>query len=55
MGELTSIIINDVFKNYLDIDDIEENIIKSQYIDFIKMIFYESQLLSEDLTNSLNE
>ena len=53
MGELTTIIVNDYFKSVIDNNDIDEGTIKSHFIDLIKLIFYQNQIISEDLSSSL--
>ena len=45
MGELTTMITNDFFKSVIDNNDMDEDTIKSHFIDFTKLVFYYSQII----------
>ena len=54
LGEYTDYIIEDYFKNLINIDNLNKTFLKSNFIDFIKYSFYQNQILSDNLKNKLN-
>ena len=54
MGEVVDIIIEKYFKESINNKDINVEILKSNFIDFVELIFYQSQILSDNLDDIYN-
>ena len=55
MDDLTTKIINDYFKVLIVHDNIDENALKSNFTNFVELVFTQSQIFSELLNQKLNE
>ena len=54
MGEVIDLVIDKFFKESINNNDMNEETLKSHFIDFVELIFYQSQILSDNLNDLYN-
>jgi len=55
MDDLTMTIINNYFKILIENDNISEDILKSNFTNFVQLVFSQSQIFSDNFNGKLNE
>ena len=54
MGEVINLVIDNCFKKLIENNDMDKEKLKSHFIDFVELIFYQSQIFSDNLDEIYN-